>query len=80
MSDDPSNTIDAAIPETTEAWKAAEHILLSDDAALEPLQAAAFRALCRHLQQHSAQVSNMDIMTVAGFCRNCLAKVSIYHT
>ena len=68
---DPSNTIDAAIQ--------VEHPLLSDDAALEPLQAAAFRALCRHLQQHSAQVSNMDIMTVAGFCRNCLAKVRIYH-
>jgi hypothetical protein len=49
-----------------------------DAARLEPLQAAAFRALCQHLQQHSDQVSNIDLMTLAGFCRNCLAKVRMY--
>jgi sulfite reductase alpha subunit-like flavoprotein len=51
--------------------------ILPDEALLEPLQAAAFRSLCQHLQQHSSQVSNMDLMTLAGFCRNCLAKVRI---
>jgi uncharacterized protein len=40
---------------------------LSDEAA-----AAAFRRLVRHLRQrHDAQ--NIDLMGLAGFCRNCLA-------
>jgi hypothetical protein len=42
---------------------------------LQQLQAGAFRSLCQHLQMHSDQVSNMDLMAVSGFCRNCLAKV-----
>ncbi|MFC3100694.1 DUF1244 domain-containing protein [Altererythrobacter lauratis] len=40
---------------------------LPDDVA-----AAAFRRLVRHLQRrHDAQ--NIDLMGLAGFCRNCLA-------
>ncbi|GKY94300.1 hypothetical protein MPSEU_000395800 [Mayamaea pseudoterrestris] len=38
------------------------------------LQAGAFESLCQHLQERSDQVSNMDLMTLSGFCRNCLAK------
>jgi len=37
------------------------------------LQAAAFRRLLRHLNQERADVQNIDLMILAGFCRNCLA-------
>jgi len=38
----------------------------------DAIAAAAFRRLVRHLQQrHDAQ--NIDLMGLAGFCRNCLA-------
>jgi uncharacterized protein len=36
------------------------------------LQAAAFRRLAAHLRTRS-DVQNIDLMTLAGFCRNCLA-------
>ena len=37
------------------------------------LEAATFRLLVRHLQEHS-EVQNIDLMILADFCRNCLAK------
>lgn len=38
----------------------------------DSIAAAAFRRLVRHLQnRHDAQ--NIDLMGLAGFCRNCLA-------
>ena len=37
------------------------------------LEAAVFRRLVSHLQQHT-EVQNIDLMIVADFCRNCLAK------
>ena len=37
------------------------------------LEAAAFRRLVKHLQQHT-DVQNIDLMILADFCRNCLAK------
>ncbi len=37
------------------------------------LEAAAFRRLLSHLQGHT-EVQNIDLMILAGFCRNCLAK------
>jgi len=37
------------------------------------VEAAAFRALVAHLQQRS-DVQNIDLMNLAGFCRNCLCK------
>ena len=37
------------------------------------VEAAAFRALISHLQQRS-DVQNIDLMNLAGFCRNCLWK------
>lgn len=36
------------------------------------LEAAAFRRLLRHLDERK-DVQNIELMTVAGFCRNCLA-------
>ena len=37
------------------------------------LEAAVFRRLVSHFQQH-AEVQNIDLMILANFCRNCLAK------
>ena len=36
-------------------------------------EAAAFRRLLAHLNEKRADVQNIDLMTLAGFCRNCLA-------
>jgi uncharacterized protein len=36
------------------------------------LEAAAFRRLVEHLRERS-DVQNIDLMELAGFCRNCLA-------
>ena len=36
------------------------------------IEAAAFRRLVAHLQSRS-DVQNIDLMNLAGFCRNCLA-------
>jgi len=37
------------------------------------LEAAAFRGLVAHLQART-DVQNIDLMNLAGFCRNCLSK------
>jgi hypothetical protein len=37
------------------------------------MEAAAFRGLIEHLQ-HRTDAQNIDIMNLAGFCRNCLSK------
>jgi uncharacterized protein len=37
------------------------------------VEAAAFRRLVQHLQERT-DVQNLDVMKLAGFCRNCLAK------
>ncbi|MCK5889216.1 MAG: DUF1244 domain-containing protein [Methylococcales bacterium] len=37
------------------------------------IEAAAFRRLVSHLQKHT-DTQNIDLMILAGFCRNCLAK------
>jgi len=37
------------------------------------LEAAAFRGLVAHLQKRT-DVQNIDLMNLAGFCRNCLSK------
>ncbi len=41
------------------------------DSVGERAQAAAFRRLVRHLQ-HRTDAQNVDLMGLAGFCRNCL--------
>ena len=43
-------------------------------AEIERVEAAAFRSLVAHLRATSDAVSNIDLMGLAGFCRNCLAK------
>lgn len=37
------------------------------------IEAAAFRRLIQHLRDHT-EVQNLDLMNLAGFCRNCLSK------
>ena len=37
------------------------------------LEAAAFRRLVSHLQERT-DVQNIDLMNLAGFCRNCLSR------
>jgi uncharacterized protein len=44
-----------------------------DDNTKIQLEAAAFRRLIHHLQAHT-DVQNIDLMILADFCRNCLAK------
>jgi hypothetical protein len=45
-----------------------------DDATRTELEAAAFRALRDHLMTRRPDVQNIDLMNLAGFCRNCLAR------
>ncbi len=45
-----------------------------DDATRESLEAAAFRALMHHLLVKRPEVQNIDLMNLAGFCRNCLSR------
>jgi hypothetical protein len=44
-----------------------------DPATRQELEAAAFRTLVDHLRQRT-DVQNIDLMNLAGFCRNCLSK------
>ena len=43
-----------------------------DDATRTELEAAAFRRLVAHLRERT-DVPNIDLMNLAGFCRNCLS-------
>jgi hypothetical protein len=44
-----------------------------DDQTRIEIEAAVFRGLVQHLQKRT-DVQNIDVMNLAGFCRNCLAK------
>ncbi|MDP3418192.1 DUF1244 domain-containing protein [Falsiroseomonas sp.] len=44
-----------------------------DAATQTELEAAAFRRLVQHLRERS-DVQNIDMMNLAGFCRNCLSR------
>ena len=44
-----------------------------DDATKKELQSAAFERLIQHLRERK-DVQNVDLMNLAGFCRNCLSK------
>ena len=45
-----------------------------DDQTRIEIEAAAFRRLRKHLMDDRPDVQNIDLMTLAGFCRNCLAR------
>ena len=44
-----------------------------DESTQTEIEAAAFRRLVQHLRERN-DVQNIDLMNLAGFCRNCLAK------
>jgi uncharacterized protein len=44
-----------------------------DAATRTELEAAAFRRLVEHLRERT-DVQNIDLMNLAGFCRNCLSR------
>ena len=44
-----------------------------DDIIKKELQSAAFERLMQHLRERK-DVQNIDLMNLAGFCRNCLSK------
>mgnify|MGYP000128944463 FL=1 len=46
---------------------------MTDDATRTEIEAAAFRRLLAHLDARK-DVQNIELMNLAGFCRNCLAK------
>ena len=45
-----------------------------DDQTRIELEAAAFRRLRQHLMEDRTDVQNIDMMNLAGFCRNCLSR------
>ena len=44
-----------------------------DERTQTELEAATFRRLVEYLREHT-EVQNIDLMNLAGFCRNCLSK------
>ena len=44
-----------------------------DDTKKQELQSAVFERLIHHLRERT-DVQNIDLMNLAGFCRNCLSK------
>jgi len=47
--------------------------MIQDEKTRTELEAAAFRRLVQHLRERT-DVQNLDLMNLAGFCRNCLSK------
>tara|TARA_B100000745_G_C19816414_1_gene269389 strand:- start:158 stop:415 length:258 start_codon:yes stop_codon:yes gene_type:complete len=47
--------------------------IIMDDTTKKELQSAAFERLIQHLRERN-DVQNLDLMNLAGFCRNCLSK------
>lgn len=45
-----------------------------DDATRTQIEAATFRRLVQHLMQDRPDAQNIDMMNLAGFCRNCLSR------
>ena len=45
-----------------------------DDQTKLEIEAAAFRSLKKHLMEKRTDVQNIDLMNLAGFCRNCLSR------
>ena len=45
-----------------------------DDQTKLEIEAAAFRSLKNHLMEKRTDVQNIDLMNLAGFCRNCLSR------
>jgi len=61
----------ALLPMTVRA-DVKETVMGIDDRARTELEAAVFRRLIEHLAKRT-DVQNIDLMNLAGFCRNCLS-------
>jgi len=48
-------------------------IFIMEDTIKKELQSAVFERLIQHLRERK-DVQNLDLMNLAGFCRNCLSK------
>src|SRR5260370_39168719 len=70
----PGATILCSIPGNSPGFAEARRILIMklDDASRTSLEAAVFRRLVEHLRART-EVQNLDLMNLAGFCRNCLS-------
>jgi uncharacterized protein len=64
---DNSHLISIRLPQTGEIT-----VMTIDDKTRTELEAAAFRRLVEHLRSRT-DVQNIDLMNLAGFCRNCLS-------
>lgn len=53
-------------------WHIYARRMIMDDLTKTELEAAAFRRLVSHLRERT-DVQNIDMMNLAGFCRNCLS-------
>ena len=67
----PRRPTDTAIP-TGDALMSTKPKIVVDAATETELEAAAYRRLVAHLRERT-EVQNIDLMNLAGFCRNCLA-------
>lgn len=47
---------------------------MMDERTRIEVEAAAFRRLRAHLLEERPEVQNIDLMNLAGFCRNCLSR------
>ncbi len=62
----------AALAATRDGLNGGGAMTKIDNTLVTELEAAAFRRLVQHLRER-ADVQNIDLMNMAGFCRNCLA-------
>ena len=46
---------------------------MSESALKEKIEATTFRKIIKHLQDNK-ELQNIDLMNLAGFCRNCISK------
>ena len=46
---------------------------MSESALKEKIEATTFRKIIKHLQENK-DLQNIDLMNLAGFCRNCISK------
>jgi uncharacterized protein len=68
----PRSAYGNARPAQLSSVYAAEDIMAMDDKTRTDLEAAVYRRLVEHLRSHQ-DVQNIDLMNLAGFCRNCLS-------
>ena len=53
-------------------WNVFNNLIMTED-KIKELQSATFDRLIKHLNERK-DVQNIDLMNLAGFCRNCLSK------